>query len=1063
MTPDDSAHNGTRRILIAEDSPTQRQQLGLLLEDAGYQVLMAEDGTAAIKKARREHPDLLISDVVMPGRDGYEVCQTLKADPETAAIPIILVTGLSSAEDVFRGLNCGADNFITKPYDERYLISRINYLFTNRVLRESGKLQAGAEIELHGKRHFITADRQQILDLLISTYGEAVHLNGELREHQEILQGTLESLNAITSVTEALNRCTTREEVLSEALGRAAAIVPSDAAWLCMRMPSIDDHGIEFIDLPRAERGTSDPLPPTVRCACGDPSRWSDIDAARFEPDCELAGDLQQTGSRAHLLVPLRADNEVHGTLDLQWEQSEPPDQGLLRLLTAIGQQVGIALERAGLHRELERKVAQRTAALMEEIGHRQLAEAALEHRRREQAAIAQLGQGALESSGTEPLFVQAVDLVHATLGVDTTTLILKTEDDGFRVAAGAGLMAGKEGSYVTRAYRGAFPQYVLGRVEPVIVPDWRLEDRFDPTPRMREDGIVSSLAIAVRGAERRIGMLSVHTTTPRSFGSEEVAFVRAIAATLSAARAREETLNRLRESEGEFRATFEQAAVGIAHAELDGRLIRANRLLAEMLGYEASELTGMKPSVVTHPDEVAADARGLDRLKSGEIDVFRRQKRYVRKDGSTFWSHVTTSIKFDSHGAPEYLISVVQDITDQKRSEEQIGHLQKLEAVGRLTGGISHDFNNLLMIIIGNLELLSENLESDPENADLVSAALSAATRGSELTRKLLTMSRRQPLEPTVLDLNALVESLTKLLARTIGSSIRIKLEPADKLWPCRVDPGQLESAIANLALNARDAMPDGGTLTFITANVRHEADAAPARPGLATGDYVCLSVSDTGTGIPAGVLPMIFEPYFTTKESGKGTGLGLSTAYGFVRQSGGEITVYSEEGIGTTFHVYLPRDSGSAGGDISELEQSSEPLNLQGKTVLLVDDDGDIRRVMRRHLEEFGFVVSEAADGETALTVLEDTAFDVIVTDYSLGGGISGAELVTRCEERRPEMAKVMCSGLPEVAGLGNGTQGSKFAFLLKPVTRQGLGVALQRVLDGVRNGDKPSADPG
>ncbi|MEW5422002.1 response regulator [Amorphus sp. 3PC139-8] len=1062
MTPDDSGRDGVRRILIAEDSPTQRQQLEILLEDAGYQVFTAEDGTAAIEKARSLHPDLLISDVVMPGRDGYEVCQTLKEDPATASIPIILVTGLSSAEDVFRGLNCGADNFITKPYDERYLISRINYLFTNRVLRESGKLQAGAEIELHGKRHFISADRQQILDLLISTYGEAVHLNGELREHQEILQGTLESLNAITSVTEALNRCTTRDQVLSEALGQAAAIVPSDAAWLCMRPASLDDDDIEFIDLPMLQRGASASRPPTEQCACGDPQRWSTIEAATFEPNCELAREIQDRAPSGHVLVPLRADEEVHGTLDLLWQKAEPPEPSLLRLLTAIGQQVGIALERAALHRELERKVAKRTAALTEEIRHRQMAETALEHRRREQSAIAQLGQAALESSGTEALFTQAVDLVHATLRVDTTTLILKTLDDGFRVAAGAGLMAGREGSYVTRAYQGSFPQFVLGVVEPVLVPDWRVEDRFDPTPRMREDGIVSSLAIAVRGADRMIGMLSVHTVAPRTFDPEEIAFVRAIATTLSASRAREETLKRLRESEEEFRATFEQAAVGIVHAELDGSLLRANRLLSEMLGYSDSELLGMLPSQVTHPDEIAAEARGMGRLKDGEIEVFRRQKRFIRKDGSTFWAHVTTSLKFDTSGSAQYMISVVQDITDQKRSEEQIGHLQKLEAVGRLTGGISHDFNNLLMIIIGNLELLAENVESDPENAELVGAALSAATRGSELTRKLLTMSRRQPLDPKVLNLNELVESLAKLLSRTIGSSIQIKIEPVKGLWPCRADPGQLESAIANLALNARDAMPNGGTLTFVTTNVRHEAEVDSVRPGLASGDYVCLSVSDTGTGIPANVLPMIFEPYFTTKESGKGTGLGLSTAYGFVRQSGGEITVYSEEGLGTTFHIYLPRDNGSGDSGANEEELSETAANFTGRTALLVDDDAEIRRVMHRHLQDLGFEVVEEADGESALAALEQRSFDVVVTDYSLGGGISGAELVTRCEENWPGMAEVMCSGLPEVAGLGDGARRSNFAFLLKPVTRQSLGTALQRVLDGVRYGDKPSADP-
>lgn len=1050
-------------IVIAEDSRTQRQQLSLLLEDAGFEVIAAEDGLAAIELVRQHRPDLVVSDVMMPGCDGYTLCRTLKNDPDTEHTPVILVTELSRAEDVFKGLNCGADNFITKPYDERYLLARIQYIFTNRVLRESGRLQVGVEIELQGKRHFITADRQQILDLLISTYGEAVHLNGELRENQEILKATLASLNAVTSVTEALNRSTTQEQVLEEALTRAIQIAEADTGWFWMRAGDADSTELVHIGPDLVPTDPQPLLGGPESCPYSTTSAWSDLSGTTYCPECGFVHAMSGGASSGHLLIPLQSEQHVLGVLNVTWHQESWPEQTLLRLLTAVGQQVGVALERANLHHTLERKVAKRTAALTAEIEQRQAAESSLVRRRAEQAALAALGQDALAKTDTDELFQRAVELVVDTLDIDAAALLLRQLDGSLAAVAAAGPLSATAAGMSIEAGIGSFAEFIMAADGPVAVADWAVESRFRTPESVRAIAAVSSLSARVRDDGGPVGLILAHAASRRPFEPAEVSFMSAIASTLSSAKTRTRTLRRLRASEAEFRATFEQAAVGFAHTDLEGRFLRTNRRLAEKLGYEdPHELDGVALTSVMRADSAGLEARGTHMLLSGQLDVFRREARLVRKNGTPLWAYLTTSVKQNDNCEPEYFINVIQDITAQKRSEEQITHLQKLEAVGRLTGSIAHDFNNLLMVVIGNLELLDEGVDAADGSKEMIEAALGAATRGANLTRQLLTMSRRHPLEPKVIDMNELVRTVARLLERTIGSNVDIKLEPADDLWPCRVDPSQLETAVTNLALNARDAMPNGGSLRLITSNVQHDEEFDTLHPGLGSGDYVCLAVSDTGTGIPEEHLSLIFEPYFTTKEEGKGTGLGLSTVYGFVRQSGGDMTVYSEVDVGTTFRIYLPYDDGQASEWSKPEEVVLTMTNVRAERALVVDDEPNVRDVLVRQLNEFGFSVTAVASAEEALGVLETASFDVLVTDYSLGKGMNGDGLVQECAKRWPSMVRIVCSGLPQVAVEKGAGSLSHSEFLLKPVTKKVLGAALQRLLGGVRDGAESSSRP-
>jgi nitrogen-specific signal transduction histidine kinase/CheY-like chemotaxis protein len=385
--------------------------------------------------------------------------------------------------------------------------------------------------------------------------------------------------------------------------------------------------------------------------------------------------------------------------------------------------------------------------------------------------------------------------------------------------------------------------------------------------------------------------------------------------------------------------------------------------------------------------------------------------------------------------------------VTERRTVEEQLRQAQKMEAIGNLTGGMAHDFNNLLGIIIGNLDLLRDRQSGDPDALELTGEALDAALRGADLTRRLLAFARRQPLQPERADVNALIAGIVKLLERTLGEQIQITLDLNPDTWPVVVDPAQLESALTNLATNARDAMHGGGQLIIVTGNRSLDADYTSQHAEVEPGDYALIEVSDTGTGMAPEVASHIFEPFYTTKEPGKGTGLGLSMVFGFIKQSGGHINVYSEVGIGTTFRLFLPRaDAGAeAGGTVV-------PATLvrgNGETVLAVEDNTSLRRVVVRQLTELGYRVLEAEDAQTALRVLESEPVDLLFSDIVMPGGTSGYELARTALSGCPAIKIVLTSGFPEqkIAGDANAPN---LRLLSKPYRKDELGRILRDVLD-------------
>ena len=722
-------------ILIAEDSPTQAAQLQHILEAHDYSVRIAENGQRALDMMRAGEcaPSLVISDIMMPEMDGYTLCCEVKKDRGLKEIPVMLLTSLSDPTDIIRGLECGADNFLTKPYDERQLLARVQYILLNREMRREGRTRMGMEVFFGGQRLVVTPERQQILDLLISAYETAVQKNLELQRVQE-------ELKALTE--------------------------------------------------------------------------------------------------------------------------------------------------------RLEEEVEERTRELTAEIAERKQAEEAL------------------------------------------------TES----------------------------------------------EQRY----RMMGEGILHQ----------------VWTAQP------------------------------------------------------DGKLDYVNGRTLRYFGRTAEEMLGEGWQNVVHPDDLPACAgRWARSLATGE--PYEVEFRLRRADGAYRWHLGRATAGRDADGRIIKWFGTSTDIDDQKTaeaslrsSEEQLRQSQKLEAVGQLAGGIAHDFNNLLTVINGNSDLLLRGI-SDEKQSERVHEIKKAGERAAQLTRQFLAFSRKQVLQPVVLDLNTVIPDTDKMLRRLIGADVDFLTALEPELWQVRADPGQIEQVLMNLAINARDAMPKGGKLTIQTANVHLDEAYARRHAAVRPGPYVMLAVSDTGHGMDAETQKRIFEPFFTTKEKGKGTGLGLSTVYGIVKQSGGHVWVYSEVGRGTTFKVYLPRVAEAADTHAQVPPPAAAPQGSE--TVLLAEDEEVLRKLARDILELSGYHVLAATDCQNALSLCErhEGPIHLLLTDVVMPQ-MSGRELAERARALRPAMRVLYMSGYTDDSIVHHGVLDAGVAFLEKPFTPDAMARKVREVLD-----DAPGAE--
>lgn len=486
--------------------------------------------------------------------------------------------------------------------------------------------------------------------------------------------------------------------------------------------------------------------------------------------------------------------------------------------------------------------------------------------------------------------------------------------------------------------------------------------------------------------------------------------------------------------------------------ADFEGKITSINPTARRLLGWEESEMVGQLLLDFVHPDDLATTLAEVGKLSEGQTTLA-FENRYRHKDGS-YRTLSWTAVPFES-----LIHAVGRDISAERdarealqKTEEALRQAQKMEAVGQLTGGIAHDFNNLLQGIIGSLDIIQRRV-AQGRTGDLerfLNAATTTANRAAALTHRLLAFSRRQPLDPKPVKANQLVSQMEDLLRRTIGESIQLEMVLAGGLWTTKCDPHQLESAILNLSINARDAMPAGGKLTIETCNAHLDSAYAAREREVKPGQYVCISVSDTGTGMSADIIAKAFEPFFTTKPIGQGTGLGLSMIYGFARQSEGYAKIYSEVGKGTAVKLYLPRHYGE-GEETEELPQITEQhLAQHGETVLVVEDEPVVRDLVVEVLSELGYNAIEAHDGPTGLNVLQSKQkIDLLVTDIGLPG-LNGRQIADAGRQLRPELKVLFMTGYAENAMLASGFLEPGMQMITKPFSMENLATRIREMVE-------------
>jgi PAS domain S-box-containing protein len=511
-----------------------------------------------------------------------------------------------------------------------------------------------------------------------------------------------------------------------------------------------------------------------------------------------------------------------------------------------------------------------------------------------------------------------------------------------------------------------------------------------------------------------------------------------------------EQLERRVAERTAELSAVFDAVPDGIITTSADRSIRVANATSARMFGYSPAEFVGMREgslyASLTDDEDMARAWRTWEREEAKQPITI----TCSRKDGSRFPAMATGSAVRDEHGTIVSRVALIRDITDDLKRQKALTQAQRMEAYGQLTGGVAHDFNNLLTVITGNQELLEMRLR-DPKDLSLLRRSQEAAEMGARLTARLLTFARRRHLEPTLLNLNDQITGMVELLRRSIGEQIRLSTNLSPALWSVRADASEIENAVLNLAINARDAMPKGGHLVIETKNCSlDDGDFGPEKR-FPPGQYVQISVSDSGMGMTPDIVQRAMEPFFTTKPHGRGTGLGLSTIYGFVQQSGGTLTIYSEPGRGSTINLYLPRATDDSERSRSERSNTTIPMAC-GETILVVEDNASVREIAIQRLEGLGYVVRALDTGAAALELLKTGAhgINLVFSDVVMPGGISGYDLARWISEYRPELKILLTSGYPdEVARMQSGPVRA-VRLLRKPYNRMDLAHALREAID-------------
>ncbi len=694
---------------------------------------------------------------------------------------------------------------------------------------------------------------------------------------------------------------------------------------------------------------------------------------------------------------------------------------------------------RTGLYKEkgelgqLARTFDQMAASLEKRARDREQSEKDLLHRSLQQTVVGALGQFALITKDLDALLNQVVMLTGQTLEVEYCN-IFELEPDGasLLLRAGIGWQEGCVGNVTVPATEYTQSGFVMAVGEPVVFDDLTQDRRFPPSPFLLEHGVRSGITVAIPGHGRPFGLLGAHTTHHRIFSEDEVHFLLSVATLLSMAVER----NR---AEGELKklAAFAQLNPNPAmELAADGTVTYFNDATLKL-----ALSVGRDSARAILPIEIADIV--------GECLLTRQSRVHFETQigGRTFsWS-------FHPVLSSQVVHCYVEDITERLSLEAQLRQSQKMESIGQLAAGVAHDFNNMLTIIQGHSGMLIAKPNLPAELQDSAQAVYFAAERAASLTRQLLMFSRKNVMQSKPLDLREVVEHLSKMLQRLLGEDIALQVHAPPYISIIQGDTGMIEQILMNLAVNARDAMPKGGTLTISTSAVQVNEGYAHTHPEARPGAFVCLQVGDTGCGMDRATMRRIFEPFFTTKEVGKGTGLGLATVYGIVKQHGGWIEVASDVGRGTSFNVFFPATGEPVVGLPQETTTDTSEIRGGKETILIVEDEPVLRDLAHVILQDCGYEVLEAGTGSEALQVWErhQGHVDLLLTDMVMPDGMSGMELAERLRDAHPHLKIIFASGY-SMDDLDTDFVRKGYAiFLQKPYTHVTLPRAVRDCLDG------------
>src|SRR6266404_698696 len=960
-------------ILVVDDRPVNREFFATLLGYKGHRVLEAGDGAEALELVRADRPHLVISDILMPTMDGYEFVRRLRAEPDTADIPVVFSTAHYLDREA-RSLAeaCGVMYTITKPAEPEAVLRTVD------AALGIVPSPAPSPPEEFDREHL-----RLLTDKLAEKTRELTRVN--------------ERLTAVIDLGQQLAAERDPLYLLEGFCHSARRIV---GAKYCAILVLGNDDTVEHFFSSGMDAETASRIgPPPIGLGLfgkllreGGSLRVRDI-----SEDRRSAGMPSNHPPMSSFLgSAIASSSGIYGALYLTdkigFDEFSQDDEKLIGMLVA---QVGIGYENARRFEELQRRAAE----LQETVVQRQRAE--------------------------HELVVTPRRLQHTLASSPAAIYTLSVDGDDYAPLWVSENIAWILGYTVDEALD---PNWWSRRVHPND-----LESASEDHPELlRNNRLVRDYRFMHKDGTYR--WVRDEQRLLRDAHDEPSEIVGAWVDITDSKKAEEE----LSEANQTLQSLIQTSPLAIIAYDLEGNVRNWNSAAERIFGWTSTEVIGERNPIV--PEDKWEEF--LDSLEithhSGMFTNLETTRS--RKDGSQIDVSLSSAPLVDGKGKIHGSVTVIADITDRKGLEEQLRQSQKMEAIGRLAGGVAHDFNNLLTAIIGYSQLgLGRLGAEDPMRKELEEIER-AGQRAAALTGQLLAFSRRQVLQPKVLDLNVVVADLGKMLNRLIGEDIELKMRLSPNLGSVKADRGQIDQILMNLAVNSRDAMPAGGKLTIETANVELDESYVSDHVDSHSGSHVMLAISDNGGGMDKQTLSRIFEPFFTTKEQGKGTGLGLSTVFGIVKQSGGHIGVYSEPGVGTTFKVYLPRTEDLA--DFKDRRVVASASVRGTESILLVEDEASVRKLARTILQNNGYTVLEAACGEEAREMSEkyEGLIHLMLTDVIMPG-TSGRELAQIVADLRPEMKVLYMSGYTDDAIVHHGILDAETPFIQKPFTPDSL----------------------